>query len=116
MPFEGSCHCGAVKFSVAAQAPTQAVSCNCSHCRRKGFLLSFFPAQQFTLLQGEESLRSYKFNTHKIDHQFCRECGTEAFAYGTNPDGSPVCAVNLRCVPSIALESLELRQFDGASA
>jgi len=116
MSFEGSCHCGAVRFQVDAQPPQQAISCNCSHCRRKGFLLSFFPAQQFTLLQGEEALLSYQFNTHKIEHRFCRHCGTQAFAEGANPDGTPVRAVNLRCVPSIDLDSLTLQHFDGASA
>ena len=116
MPFEGSCHCGAVKFEVDAEAPTQAISCNCSHCRRKGFLLSFFPEQQFRLLQGQESLQSYKFNTHKIEHRFCQNCGTQAFAEGTNPDGSAVRAVNLRCVPSIDPDSLTLQHFNGAAA
>ncbi len=114
MSFEGSCHCGAVRFTVDAPPPTSAISCNCSHCRRKGFLLSFFPADQFTLIQGEESLRSYTFNTHKIEHRFCQACGTEAFACGANPDGSAVRAVNLRCVPSIDLDALERRHFDGA--
>ena len=116
MPFEGSCHCGAVQFEVDAQLPAKAISCNCSHCRRKGFLLSFFPAEQFTLIQGEESLRSYTFNTHKIEHRFCQKCGTEPFAYGANPDGSLVRAVNLRCVPSIDLNALELQHCDGAKA
>lgn len=116
MSFEGSCHCGAVQFKVDAQLPTQAMSCNCSHCRRKGFLLSFFPAEQFTLIQGQESLRSYTFNTHKIEHRFCEICGTEAFAYGANPDGSAVRAVNLRCVPAIDLDALELQHYDGAKA
>lgn len=116
MSFEGSCHCAAVKFEVQAPVPTTAISCNCSHCRRKGFLLSFIPAQQFTLLQGENELRSYKFNTHKIDHLFCQRCGTEPFANGANPDGSAVVAVNLRCVPSIDLGRLELQHFDGAKA
>lgn len=116
MSFEGSCHCGAVQFKVDAQLPTQALSCNCSHCRRKGFLLSFFPAEQFTLIQGQESLRSYTFNTHRIEHRFCESCGTEAFAHGTNPDGSAVRAVNLRCVPAIELDALELQHYDGAKA
>ncbi|CAM3948307.1 GFA family protein [Bordetella muralis] len=116
MSFEGSCHCGAVRFEVQAPIPTQAISCNCSHCRRKGFLLSFFPEAQFTLLQGESSLGSYRFNTHKINHRFCQACGTQAFAEGANPDGSAVRAVNLRCVPSIDLDALSLQKYDGAKA
>lgn len=115
MAFEGSCHCGAVRFSVDADPPATAVSCNCSHCRRKGFLLSFYGADQFKLISGAEVLRRYTFNTHMIEHQFCGECGTEAFASGTNPDGTSMRAVNLRCVPSVDLDSLALQKFDGAS-
>src|SRR3546814_8406922 len=114
MSFTGRCQCCAVKFNVDSQTPLKAISCNCSHCRRKGFLLSFFPAGQFTLIQGGESLRPYKFNTHKINHRFCETCGSEPFAEGDNPDGSAVYAVNLRFVPSLDRDWLELQHFDGA--
>jgi len=114
--YEGSCHCGAVRFTVDAESPSNAISCNCSHCRRKGFLLSFVPAGQFALQSGEDALGTYTFNTHKIRHRYCRACGTQPFAEGANPDGSPVRAVNLRCVPSIDLDGLEVQRYDGASA
>jgi hypothetical protein len=114
MPFEGSCHCGAVTFAVDAELPETAMSCNCSHCRRKGFLLSFYPASAFSLTQGEESLRAYTFNTHRIQHQFCQTCGTQPFACGTGPDRSPIRAVNLRCVPSLDVNGLKLQHVDGA--
>ena len=115
MAFEGSCHCGAVKFSVDADPPMSALSCNCSICRRKGLLLAFFPVEQFTLQSGADMLRSYTFNRHKIEHQFCTTCGAQAFANGANPDGSPVRAINLRRVPSIDLGKLTLQAYDGAS-
>ncbi|QNA85187.1 GFA family protein [Sphingomonas sp. So64.6b] len=115
MAFEGSCQCGAVNFSVDADAPDTAMSCNCSHCRRKGMLLSFFPASSFTLESGEDDLVSYTFNTHKIDHRFCATCGTQAFAYGVGPDGVETRAINLRCVPSIDLDALTIQKVDGAS-
>ena len=114
MSFDGACHCGAVKFTVDAEVPTKALSCNCSICRQKGLLLSFFPASQFALT-GEDSLTTYAFNTHKIQHRFCRVCGSQPFAAGKNPDGSEMRAINLRCVPSVSLEDLELQHFDGAS-
>lgn len=115
MALEGSCHCGAVAFTVDADPPNEAMSCNCSHCRRKGFLLAFFPADTFTLTKGEDSLRSYWFNRHSIEHMFCTTCGTEPFAKGKGPGGSDVRAVNLRCVPEIDLDALELQKVDGAS-
>ena len=115
MAFEGGCHCGAVAFTVDADLPDTAINCNCSHCRRKGFLLSFFPAEVFTLTRGEEALREYTFNTHKIAHQFCDTCGAQAFAKGVGPNGAEMRAVNLRCVPAADLAALKLQDVDGAS-
>jgi hypothetical protein len=116
MAFEGSCHCGDVTFKVDAELPGKAVECNCSICHRKGFLLAFFPATQFQLAKGEANLKSYKFGAGKIDHRFCTTCGTQAFAFGTNPDGSAARAVNLRCVPAIDVAKLDIQPYDGASA
>jgi len=115
MAFEGSCHCGKVAFSVEADPPAGAMTCNCSHCRRKGLLLAFFPAEQFSLLRGEQDLKSYWFYKHNIEHQFCTTCGTQPFALGKMPDGAPMRAINLRCVESIDLDALEITKVDGAS-
>ena len=115
MAFEGSCHCGAVAFSVDAETPGEAMSCNCSHCRRKGFLLAFFPAGHFKLTKGEDALETYRFNTHKLAHRFCPTCGVQPFAEGVGPDGKETRAVNLRCVPSIDLDALKIQKVDGAS-
>lgn len=115
MSYQGSCHCGAVTFSVAGDPPTSAMSCNCSHCRRKGFLLTFVPADQFTLTTGEEALTSYYFNRHAIEHQFCKTCGSQAFGAGKGADGSVMRAINLRCVPSVDIDALTIEKVDGAS-
>jgi hypothetical protein len=115
MSFDGGWHCGAVTFSVDAEVPTKALSCNCSICRQKGPLLSFFPADKFTLTSGEDSLTTYKFNANNIAHRFCKVCGCQPFAAGKNPDGSEMRAVNLRSVPAVNPEALELQHFDGAS-
>ena len=114
MSYTGSCHCGAVAFTVEGDAPDKAMSCNCSHCRRKGFLLTFVPAGQFTLDQGEDSLVTYTFNTHKLQHRFCGTCGTQAFAEGEQK-GQAMRAINLRCVPSVDPEALTIQKVDGAS-
>jgi hypothetical protein len=115
MAFEGSCHCGKVAYTVEADLPTQAMACNCSHCRRKGFLLAFFPVEQFTLQSGEADLQSYHFYKHAIEHRFCTTCGTQSFAIGTGPGGAKMAAVNLRCVPEADLDALEIQKVDGAS-
>lgn len=115
MSYEGSCHCGKVTFTVASDVPTQGMSCNCSHCRRKGFLWSFVPRDVFSLSSGEDHLKTYLFNKHVIEHRFCDACGCEPFGLGTMADGSKVAAINLRCVPSIDLDALTIQAVDGAS-
>lgn len=114
MSYEGSCHCGAVAFEVAGDAPTEAMRCNCSHCRRKGFLLSFVPASSFSVTSGADTLQTYTFNTHRLRHRFCPTCGVQPFAEGAGPDGTETRAVNLRCVPAIDFDALTIQDVNGA--
>jgi hypothetical protein len=58
MSFEGGCHCGAVTFSVDAEVPTKALSCNCSICRQKGLLLSFVPADKSPIIAMSPPVRT----------------------------------------------------------
>ena len=114
MAYQGSCHCGAVTFNVDADPPTEAMTCNCSHCSRKGLVLTFVPADQFALNSGEDQITDYLFYKHAITHQFCKTCGTQPFALGKSPNG-PMRAINLRCVPEVDIATLNIQHVDGAS-
>ena len=109
---QGSCHCGAVTYTVTADIDT-AMECNCSHCSRKGFLLNFVPAEQFTLLTGEDNLTEYRFNKKHISHLFCKTCGVQCFGRGSRPDGTATVAVNVRTLPDIDLSALTIKKVDG---
>lgn len=113
--YHGSCHCGAVRFEAKSPPITQAMSCNCSMCRRKGTLLAFIPASDFTLRSGDDTLTDYRFNRGVIHHLFCRVCGVTSFARGTMPDGSPTVALNVRCLDEIDPDALSITRFDGKS-
>ena len=115
MAVTGSCHCGNVSYTLDAETPTSALSCNCSICRRKGSLLHFAPAEQFTLHTDPAAMNVYRFNKHNIRHSFCAACGCAPFAGGTGPDGKEMVAINLRCADGIDLDTLEIHKFDGAS-
>jgi hypothetical protein len=115
MAYEAHCHCGAVKVEVDADLPDKAVVCNCSHCTAKGLVLAAVPGASVKVASGEESLEAYRFNTHKIEHRFCSQCGTQPFSQGKGRDGSPMAMVNLRCVSGLDLEAIEKIPFDGAS-
>ncbi|MBH8577682.1 GFA family protein [Nostocaceae cyanobacterium CENA369] len=110
--YEGGCHCGAVRFRVAVDKH-KADDCNCSICRKKGFLHLIVPRSQFTLLQGEENLTTYRFNTGVAQHKFCRTCGMHPFYI---PRSHPDCIdVNVRCLDGDAIANFEIVSFDGAN-
>jgi hypothetical protein len=111
----GSCHCGAVRFEVDLDLTQPVVECNCSHCSRKGFLLSFVGAGQFKLTTPDAPLTEYRFNRHAIAHLFCPTCGVEAFARGETPTGAPMVAVNVRCIDGVDLSAQARQPFDGKS-
>lgn len=111
---KGSCHCQRIVFEVE-QAPTEVMSCNCSHCQRKGYLLWFIPRDAFGLKTSVSEMSVYTFNKHAIKHYFCPVCGCAPFGEGTGPDGSAMAAVNARCLEDIDLSTLTIKQVDGKS-
>ncbi|RXD04797.1 GFA family protein [Sphingomonas sp. UV9] len=117
MGYQGSCHCGAIVFEVDAEQPTEALACNCSYCRRKGFILALVPADAVTIVKGESSLTKYHFNKHIIEHPFCSVCGCQPFGkrLAPGPGGNTMTVVNLRLVASIDLDALNVTTMDGAS-
>lgn len=116
MLYQGSCHCGAIAFEAEADAPiAEVTSCNCSICRRKGSLLWFVPRTKLTLKTPESAMSTYTFRTHKIEHKFCATCGVSPLAFATAPDGTPMAAINVRCLPDVELSGLKVNEFDGKS-
>ena len=86
---QGSCHCGSVKWEFDMPIKV-AVMCHCTLCRKlSGTDYSchvFIAENQFRLLQGEESLSSYR-PTEDTEKLFCKTCG--APAYGRNSKRMP---------------------------
>jgi len=113
--YQGGCHCGKVRYEATTDL-ARVIECNCSHCSRKGFLLSFVTPDAFTLLAGDGELTEYQFNKHVIHHVFCKTCGIKSFAYGKGQTGEMV-AINLRCLDDIDIFKTvaEATQFDGKS-
>lgn len=111
--YNGSCHCNAVTFTVAENF-SSALRCNCSHCKRKGFLLAFVPASAITT-SGAETLTTYRFNTKHIAHQFCPICGVQPFSHSAAADGTPTYAINLNCLTDLDLTTLPVHDYDGAN-
>ena len=110
--YEGGCHCGTVRFR-AIVTQQKAIDCNCSICRKKGFLHLIIPQSDFTLLQGKENLSTYTFNTHTAQHHFCRNCGIHPFY---RPRSHPQdIDVNVRCLDGDVLSEFTIETFDGVN-
>ncbi len=110
MIYQGSCHCGAVRFEVEAPDAVEVENCNCSICAMTGFLHLIVPARNFRLLSSEESLTTYSFNTGVAKHKFCKTCGIKPFYIPrSNPDGIDV---NLRCLRTQP-RNVTIVDFDG---
>ena len=112
MTHKGSCHCGNVAFEVEGH-PENAMACNCSICQRKGSLLWFVARDKVRLLTPEDNASTYLFHKHVIKHRFCPACGIHPYAEGVMPDGTPMIAVNVRCLEDIDLASVPVTHFDG---
>lgn len=113
--YQGSCHCGNVRYTVEADLSGEMITCNCSICGRSGSALAFVPATHFKLEQGEDSLSDYQFGKKKLHHPFCKTCGIRSFSRGAMPDCTPMIAINARCLEGVDFSSLKLKQYDGAS-
>lgn len=110
MIHKGSCHCGAIQFEVDAADEVEVEDCNCSICQMSGFLHLIVPLRQFRLIQGQDNLQSYRFNTGTAEHLFCRTCGIKPFYVPrSNPDGMDV---NLRCLHTRP-HHIKIVNFDG---
>ena len=108
--YTGGCHCGRVRFEVSGQID-QVLECNCSICRKKGFLHWIVEPEQFRLLSAPDALSLYEFHTKTAKHYFCSACGISSYYI---PRSHPnMIDVNLRCVDGVNLEELEIEFFDG---
>jgi hypothetical protein len=112
--YTGGCHCGAVRYEATTDL-AKVISCNCSHCTKRGLVLTFITPDRFDLNAGEADLLDYQFNKKVIHHLFCRHCGIQSFARGTAPDGTAMVALNVRCLDGVDLASLSLIPVDGRS-
>ena len=111
--YQGSCHCGAVRFSYQGDSVEKGLRCNCSICRRKGAVMSseIISPEQITIEADEGQLGLYQFDTEVAKHYFCKQCGIYPFHETVRKPGHY--RVNLGCIDEIDTFALEVDLFDG---
>ena len=107
----GGCHCGKVKFEIELPLSVTVYRCNCSICRKAGFLHLIVPADRFRLLSGQEGLSEYRFHSGVARHLFCGTCGIKSFYVPrSHPDSF---SVNLNCIDLPETVAVTMAEFDG---
>lgn len=112
--YQGTCHCGAVRFQVEADLSRGAARCNCSICTRVAQLGVIVKPEAFRLLAGEEALSSYEWGAKISRRYFCRHCGIHCFGRGSLPElGGAFVSANLNCVDALDPGQMPAVYWDG---
>lgn len=107
----GGCHCGRVKFEVEIPDVVNVSRCNCSICKKSGYLHVIVSSDRFRLLSGEESITDYRFHSGVARHLFCKICGIKSFYVPrSHPEGY---SVNLNCLDLPEDTDILIKEFDG---
>ena len=105
-PKIGSCHCGAVKFEIRLEQELENPRrCNCSICSRKGAIMADIDESDFQILEGEEYLSLYQWNTNIAKHWFCQICGI--YTHNQKRSSPPGYAFNVACIDDLDPFSLD---------
>jgi len=109
--YDGSCHCGAVRFRARLDLD-EAIVCDCTICRKKGSIAVRIEDSDFELLTPLDELGLYQFNKRIARHFFCTACGIHPFHRPRSyPDRW---AVNVRCLDSVEIDTIEPRRVFGS--
>ena len=78
-----------------------------------GYLHLIVPKSAFELIEGNDVLTRYEFNTGVAKHFFCSYCGIKSFYVPrSHPDGI---SVNARCLDPGTWSPRRIEAFDGAN-
>ena len=84
MRLDGSCHCGAVRFSVEAYAPAPYLRCYCSICRKTagggGYAINLGAKAGTLRVEGEDAVTVFHARIDgeesPAERRFCARCGS----------------------------------------
>jgi hypothetical protein len=109
---EGSCHCGAVRWSFEG-TPESATACNCTVCRRYGVLWAYDYEDEGIHVSGPT--QAYAWGDRHLAFHFCPDCGCVAYWRGLvlDKDGRRRVGVNLRLAEPEAVAAITVRHLDG---
>ena len=114
-PRAGRCHCGAVRFEATLSDGFNTVRrCTCSYCRMRGAVAVSAEMGRIKVLQGEDVLTSYRFNTGSARHFFCSRCGI--YTHHQRRSNQHQYGVNVACLEGVSpFDFIEVPVLDGVN-
>ena len=96
-----TCHCG--EFEAEVTIPESGIKkvmrCNCTLCKRKGYVIGVLGENEFKIIKGEKFLKLYQYYTKAAKHYFCSICGIHTH---NRPRINPkIFGINVACVEGI---------------
>ena len=88
LKLEGSCHCGAVRFTVMSHTPQPYMQCYCSICRKTagggGYAINIMGQAETLTVEGQDNMTVYRAllsdgTRSSARRHFCKICGSALF-------------------------------------
>jgi hypothetical protein len=95
--YEGSCHCGKVRYRAAFDLHNDTSRCNCSICSKTRLWKAALDPDSFELVSGADALIEYRFASCTVQHQFCGTCGVKMFGRGEH-DAKPFVVISIATI------------------
>jgi hypothetical protein len=121
--YQGSCHCGAVRFEADLDLDEGSNRCNCSYCAKVRAWFAFAKGEpRFRLLDGT-GISEYRwtppgFSEPHLTFSFCKVCGVRTFARGNlEALGGPFHAIQISALDLTPEQraAIPIRYIDGRS-
>jgi hypothetical protein len=113
--YNGSCHCGAVRFEADIDLERGTNKCNCSICSKSRTWFAIAPGTGLRVRQGQDALTEYRWTPPNkpepfLHFFFCKTCGVRTWASGDHPQLGGL----FYAVPVMALDDVDADELAAA--
>lgn len=106
--YQGSCHCGRVKFAAELDFAAGTSKCNCTSCWKKRWWSVRCAPADFHPLSGESELSDFRPGETTGHGGFCKHCGVKPYAWVPKAEWNPEPYVSINVAALDDLDPAEL--------